>query len=184
MQWRNNRTELGGNNGDCGNVEKKGIPVSILYNKCIELLSFMSYSPKKASSEVRKKLLESKESVVLNAMFVVEAIVKNTPSSIHREFLSQELLTSMKALVENQDSGMSRAIDKILEVLGEWKAAFGEDSAYKGVSNVFTELERGGYYIPEATIASASYIKKVNIIPYWVELIDENRYSHSCLQDC
>lgn len=94
-------------------------------------------------------------------MFVVESIVKNTPSSIHREFLSPELLGSMKALVENQDSGMSRAIDKVLEVLGEWKAVFGEDSTYRGVTSVFADLEKGGYYIPEATIASASYIKKV-----------------------
>lgn len=97
-------------------------------------------------------------------MFLVEAIIKNTPSSLHRDFLSPELLGAMKSLVEGQNSSMSRAIDKVLEVLGEWKAAFGEDSSYKSVSNLFNELERGGYYIPEATLASASYIKKVSII--------------------
>ena len=116
---------------------------------------------KKASSEIRKKILDSKESVVLNSLHVTEAVVKNTPASIHKDFLTPELLGSMKALVEGQNTTMSKAIDKVLEILGEWKAAFGDDAAYKGIHNTFNELERGGYYIPQATIASASYMQKV-----------------------
>lgn len=107
-------------------------------------------------------MLDSKESVVLNTLYVVEAVVKNTPVSVHRDFLSAELLGSMKAIVEGQNASMSRAIDKVLEVLGEWKAAFGDDTAYKGVTTIFNELERSGYYIPEANLASASYMQKVH----------------------
>jgi growth factor-regulated tyrosine kinase substrate len=115
---------------------------------------------KKASAEVRKKLLDTKETVILNALSVIEAIVKNTPGPIHQDFLSSDLLGSMKAIVVGQNTSMSRAIDKVLEVLGEWKAAFGEDNAYKGIITTFNELEKEGYYIPEANLASASFMKK------------------------
>ena len=58
-----------------------------------------------------------------------------------------------------------RAIDKALELIGEWKAAFGNRSGYKAVHDMFGELEREGFFIPEPQVASASFIKQP---PEWV----------------
>ena len=61
----------------------------------------------------------------------------------------------------SQDGRNAKAVDKALELIGEWKVAFGSQSGYKAVNNVFGELEREGYHIPEAEVASAAFIKKV-----------------------
>ena len=82
----------------------------------------------------------------------------------------------MKAIVEGQNAGMSRAIDKVLEVLGEWKAAFGDDTSYKPIVTIFNDLEKGGYYIPEANLASASYMQKV-----FLKLIKVSHYAFSSI---
>ena len=55
---------------------------------------------------------------------------------------------------------MPRAVDKALEMIGEWRVAFGEDSAYKHVHTVYSTLEVEGFIIPEVKLASASYIQK------------------------
>lgn len=56
-------------------------------------------------------------------------------------------------------------MDKALELIGEWKMAFGEQSGYKAINTVFAELERDGYHIPMAQVASAAFIKKA---PDWL----------------
>ena len=40
--------------------------------------------------------------------------------------------------------------------------AFGSQSGYKAIHDVFGELEREGYHIPETEVASAAFIKKVS----------------------
>ena len=120
-----------------------------------------TFSAKKASQDIRKKLLDANESTVLQTLYLVDSVVKNTPTAIHKDFLSTELLGAFKAIVEGQGPTMAKAVDKALEMLGEWKAAFGEDSSYKIVQTTFNDLERGGYFIPEANLASASYMQKV-----------------------
>ena len=40
------------------------------------------------------------------------------------------------------------------------RAAFGDDTSYKPIVTIFNDLEKGGYYIPEANLASASYMQK------------------------
>ena len=143
-------------------VQLKEIVYVIQYLLVYDISLYLSFlSPKKASQEIRKKLLEVSESTVLNTLYLVDSIVKNTPLAVHKDFLSPELLGSLKAIIEGQDSGMAKAIDKALEMLGEWKAAFGDDSNYKVIQTIFNELEKGGYYIPEAQLASASYMQKV-----------------------
>lgn len=58
-----------------------------------------------------------------------------------------------------------KAVDKALEMIGEWKMAFGQQSGYKAVNEVFSELQREGYHIPETEVASAAFMKKA---PEWV----------------
>lgn len=58
-----------------------------------------------------------------------------------------------------------KAVDKALEMIGEWKAAFGQQSGYKAVNDMFSELQRQGYHIPETEVASAAFLKKA---PDWV----------------
>ena len=65
----------------------------------------------------------------------------------------------------SQDGRSDKAIDKALELIGEWKAAFGSRAGYKAVNEVFEELEREGFYIPEPQVASASFIKPP---PEWI----------------
>ena len=120
-----------------------------------------TFSAKKASQDIRKKLLDANESTVLQTLYLVDSVVKNTPAAIHKDFLSTELLGAFKAIVEGQGPTMAKAVDKALEMLGEWKAAFGDDSSYKIVQTTFNDLERGGFFIPEANLASASYMQKV-----------------------
>ena len=45
-------------------------------------------------------------------------------------------------------------------MIGEWRVAFGDDSAYKHVHTCYTDLEVEGYVIPEVKLASASYMQK------------------------
>ena len=58
-----------------------------------------------------------------------------------------------------------KAVDKALELIGEWKAAFGDQTGYKAVNTIFAELEREGFHIPMSQVASAAFIKKP---PEWV----------------
>lgn len=62
----------------------------------------------------------------------------------------------------SQDGRDAKAVDKALELIGEWKMAFGSQSGYKAVHDIFGELEREGYHIPETEVASAAFIKKVS----------------------
>ena len=47
-----------------------------------------------------------------------------------------------------------KAVDKALELVGEWKVAFGQQGDYKAIIDVFFELEREGYHIPETQVSS------------------------------
>lgn len=53
-----------------------------------------------------------------------------------------------------------KAVDKALELIGEWKTAFGDQTGYKAVNTIFAELEREGFHIPMSQVASAAFIKK------------------------
>lgn len=75
-----------------------------------------------------------------------------------------------------QDGRSDKAIDKALELIGEWKAAFGSRSGYKAVNDVFGELEREGFFIPEPQVASAAFIKPA---PEWVI----SDHCHMCRQE-
>ena len=55
-------------------------------------------------------------------------------------------------------------MDKALEMIGEWKVAFGQQSGFKAVNEVFSELQREGYHIPETEVGSAAFMKKA---PDW-----------------
>ena len=61
-------------------------------------------------------------------------------------------------------------------MIGEWKGAFGNQPGYKAVHDVFGELEREGFFIPETQVASASFIKQP---PEWV--VGER--CHMCRQE-
>jgi hypothetical protein len=49
-------------------------------------------------------------------------------------------------------------------MIGEWKVAFGQQSGFKAVNEVFSELQREGYHIPETEVGSAAFMKKA---PDW-----------------
>ena len=46
--------------------------------------------------------------------------------------------------------------------------AFGSQSGYKAIHDVFGELEREGYHIPETEVASAAFIKKVSSVSWLI----------------
>lgn len=43
-------------------------------------------------------------------------------------------------------------MDKALELVGEWKVAFGQHADHKAVLDVFFELQKEGYHIPETQV--------------------------------
>ena len=90
---------------------------------------------------------------------ILDSVVKNTPAKVHKDFLTSELLGSMKSVVENQGTKMAKAVDRILELLGEWKAAFGDDNNYTRITTILNDLEKDGYFIPEAQVNTANYMK-------------------------
>lgn len=71
---------------------------------------------------------------------------------------------------------MPKAVDKVLEMVGEWKVAFGDDQAYKQVHSLFFELESSGYMIPEAKLATASFMEKP-------PTFEENDHCYYCSKD-
>ena len=131
-----------------------------------------------ASVELRKKLLDAAtETVAVNLLIVVDSIVKNTPSSLHKDFLTQELLEAMKSIITyvtllwhylqsslslsapQQRTEMPRAVDKALEMISEWRAAFGDDLDYEHIHFIYSGLQLKGFIIPEVHLASASYMQ-------------------------
>lgn len=76
--------------------------------------------------------------------------------------LKLKMIKPLFSLFQNGKS--EKAVDKALELIGEWKTAFGEQSGYKAINTVFSELEREGYHIPISQVASAAFIKKA---PDW-----------------
>ncbi len=48
-------------------------------------------------------------------------------------------------------------MDKALELVGEWKVAFGAQANYKAVVDVFFELEREGFHVPETQVRDYIY---------------------------
>ncbi|CAI7990509.1 Hepatocyte growth factor-regulated tyrosine kinase substrate [Geodia barretti] len=92
--------------------------------------------------------------------------MKNCATDVHKEILTQEFMGVMKSVITSSRDGRSdKAIDKALELIGEWKAAFGSRAGYKAVNEVFEELEKEGFFIPEPQVASASFIKPP---PEWI----------------
>jgi len=43
-------------------------------------------------------------------------------------------------------------VDKALELVGEWKVAFGAQAEYKAIVEIFFEIEREGFHIPETQV--------------------------------
>ena len=57
---------------------------------------------------------------------------------------------------------MPHAVDKALEMIGEWRAVFGDDSAYNYIHVIYSSLELKGFTFPKVDqqLASASYVLK------------------------
>ena len=54
---------------------------------------------KKANGEIRKKLLDPSEPVVLGTLHLLDSLVKNTPGALNKDIVSQDILSAMKAIV-------------------------------------------------------------------------------------
>ena len=54
---------------------------------------------KKANGEIRKKLLDVSEPVVLGTLHLLDSLVKNTPGALNKDLLSQEILSALKTIV-------------------------------------------------------------------------------------
>ena len=54
---------------------------------------------------------------------------------------------------------MPRAVDKALEMISEWRAAFGDDLDYEHIHFIYSGLQLKGFIIPEVHLASASYMQ-------------------------
>lgn len=142
---------------------------------------------KKANGEIRKKLLDASEPMVLGTLHLLDSLVKNTPGALNKDIVSPDILSAMKAIVTGvrcphdcfsdgcfylrhtvhmhshriqEGSNMPKAVDKVLEMVGEWKVAFGDDPSYKTVVSTYFELESSGFMIPEAKLATASFMQK------------------------
>ncbi len=61
-------------------------------------------------------------------------------------------------------------MDKALELVGEWKVAFGAQTNYKAVVDVFFELEREGFHVPETQVRD--YIELL----YWPLMFSSRPY--------
>lgn len=143
----------------------------------VEEIKQKNVSTKNAVREIRKKLLDPNSTVVYYTLQVLDSVMKNCATDVHKEILSQEFMGVMKTVITSSRDGRSdKAIDKALEMIGEWKAAFGSRAGYKAVNDVFGELEREGFFIPEPQVASASFIKPP---PEWV--MDDR--CHMCRQE-
>ena len=75
---------------------------------------------------------------------------------------------------------MPRAVDKALEMIGEWRAAFRDDSAYENIHFIYSGLQLKGFIIPEVHLASASYMQEPPAVAEY-QLPQEEEY-HGQLQ--
>ena len=57
-------------------------------------------------------------------------------------------------------------MNRVLELLAEWKSAFGGESEYSAVVEVCQELSQMGIFMPQVQISAASYLEKP---PKWME---------------
>ena len=53
----------------------------------------------------------------------------------------------------------TRAVDKALEIISDWRAAFGDHLDYEHIYFIYSGLQLKGFIIPEVHLASASYMQ-------------------------
>ena len=83
---------------------------------------------------------------------------------MRKEVLSSDFLNVMKSVI--MDSGNDRAINRALELMAEWKSAFGDNSDYHAIKEVCSELDQRGFFMPQVKISAAAYAQKP---PKWME---------------
>eukprot|EP00731_Ephydatia_muelleri_P028586 Em0020g230a len=123
----------------------------------VEEVKTKSTAPKAAMKELRKKLQDTNGNCVYYTLLVMDSIMKNCGPDVHKEVLSQDFLSVIKGIIK---TSQEKAVDKALELVGEWKSAFGSQSEYKAIQDVFAELEVEGFHIPEPQVASAAFVQK------------------------
>lgn len=117
-----------------------------------------------AIADLRKKIAEGNQYSVCLALEVTDFVMKNCSIDVRHEILSREFLSALKNIVI--ESTNDRAVNRVLELLAEWKSAFGGESEYSGVSEVCSELSQMGIFMPQVQISAASYLEKP---PKWME---------------
>lgn len=65
-----------------------------------------------------------------------------------------------------QDSRNDRAVNRALELMSEWRSAFGSDRNCPAIKDACQDLDRMGYIMPQVTISAAAYMEKP---PAWME---------------
>jgi len=57
-------------------------------------------------------------------------------------------------------------VNRALELMSEWRSAFGSDRNTAAIKDACQDLDRMGYIMPQVTISAAAYMEKP---PAWME---------------
>lgn len=133
-------------------------PTVVYFTLCV-LDSVMKNCASDVHSEVLSHEFLAVMKEIVTSPQVVWSSIPILPFSVSIHHLS--ILNVSILHVPIQGSKGVLAVDKALELIGEWNTAFGQQAGYKAIHDAFFDLEKEGFVIPEAKVASAAFIKKV-----------------------
>ncbi|ORX53391.1 hypothetical protein BCR36DRAFT_25497 [Piromyces finnis] len=97
---------------------------------------------------LKKKIVDSNTNVVLYALTVADALVKNCNIDVHREISSRGFLDLLVKQLQNNNVH-EIAKQKILYYIKQWNNAFSKDPTLSYCSEVYNKLKRQNYSFEE-----------------------------------
>lgn len=113
---------------------------------------------------VKKRLIHQNPHVVLLALNVLEAMVKNCGGPVHDEVANSQFMQELYALVTRSPDVVR---DKLLQMLQTWAHAFRNSPRYSSVQDTVKLMRAEGYKFPALRVSDAMFA--VEMAPAWLD---------------
>ncbi|KAJ1372634.1 hypothetical protein KIN20_034835 [Parelaphostrongylus tenuis] len=130
---------------------------------CFDSIRSGEVPAKTAMQSMRKRIQHDNPHVVMHALLVLDACVKNCGHKIHAEVATREFMEEFKNLGINGQYENVKA--KVLEMLQCWAMAFANKPEYKIVVDTHNLMKLAGFDFPSIKEADAMFTAQV--APDW-----------------
>uniref|UniRef100_A0A1I7XSE2 Hepatocyte growth factor-regulated tyrosine kinase substrate n=1 Tax=Heterorhabditis bacteriophora TaxID=37862 RepID=A0A1I7XSE2_HETBA len=130
---------------------------------CFDSVRAGEVPAKSAMQSIRKRIQHENPHVVIHALLVLDACVKNCGHKIHTEISTREFMEEFKNL--GIESKYDNVKNKVLEMLQCWAMAFANKPEYKIVVDTHNLMKLAGFDFPSIKEADAMFMAQV--APDW-----------------